>query len=177
MIIFDLGANIGLFEIFMRQHLKQKVSIICYEPADDNYSYLKKNFSSCTDLVSKAVSSGEFKYATSSTHGDDVMIERKNANSSSVTVSFRGEFLEKKKLINCVKVDIEGNEFELFDQKADWIKKINLIYVEFHDDIMNRHISKPFLKSLSIINHPIRMFFNDNMIWMKSVDPKERKKN
>ena len=177
LVIFDLGANIGLFEIFMRQHLLEKVKIICYEPAENNYAYLQKNVSACTEVVTKAVSCREFAYATSSKHGDDVIIEPKNVNINGLTVSFKEEFLEKRKLINCVKVDIEGHEYELFDQNADWIKEINLMCVEFHDEIMNRHTSQPFLKSLSMIKHPIRMFFNDNMIWMKRVDLNESEKN
>lgn len=167
MAVFDLGANIGLFEVFLRQNLPRTISIYCFEPAKSNFSYLTNNVSQNTILTNRAVSSSELKYTTSADEGDDVKIIAGNENLSEVAISFEKEFYEKKRAINFVKIDIEGHEYDLFQENTRWLNDLDLLAVEFHDNLVNRNTSGPFIKSLKIIKYPFRMFFNDNMIWIK----------
>tara|TARA_Y100000589_G_scaffold302172_1_gene313545 strand:- start:4654 stop:5406 length:753 start_codon:yes stop_codon:yes gene_type:complete len=41
-IVYDIGANIGLFSLFLRD-INYKQKIICFEPVQEAYSQLKKN--------------------------------------------------------------------------------------------------------------------------------------
>ena len=167
--IFDIGANIGLFEVFLSQHLSEKVQIFCYEPAETNFKLLYKNTRSDTISTLKAVSSSKFRYALSAMEGDDVRINYAKDNKFDITIAFEEEFIANKKSINFVKVDIEGHEYELFKCNTNWLNDVKLICVEFHDHLCKRHTSKTFLKALNTVGQDVRMTYNDNMIWLSKL--------
>jgi FkbM family methyltransferase len=142
-IIFDCGAHIGVASLFFIQKYPHS-RIIAFEPNPSSVVYYKKNlekffhtqqvqlhqvalgkqnsFSSLhvTSKPGSLLASAHFVY-----HGPQVPIHCKKLS----------EFLNDYDVVDLVKLDIEGAEWDVIDEliESKGLGKINQLIVEFHE--------------------------------------------
>ena len=179
-ILLDVGAHFGFFSV-LGQKAKE---IIAVEPVEDCNSILRANLT-MNGIYDKCkiihVALGD---------GKDVYMER-NKSSNLSKVSESGDYKIKSKTlkyfadkfnVNCIKVDIEGYEWDIFT-KQKVPKGINKIAMEFHRDLMGKEKSEQLIKALYsqgfrvkylIEDMPLRFYpfiwftwFLNQMTWVK----------
>lgn len=136
-IIIDAGANIGVFSRIIRE-INKDAFIVAIEPEKDNYQILKDNltYDNCDciqkglwnkkcNLIINPSETGEWGFTVSET--------KKKGDIEAIGIS---DILEKYnfKHIDILKIDIEGSEYEVFDETCEeWIEKVTMFIIEFHD--------------------------------------------
>ena len=144
--IIDLGANIGISSVFFLDAYRD-AKVFAVEPDPLNFELLKTNLKSYANRVdtflgglwqenSKAifarrqdkrlVNEGRIIGGMKSPGQDnEVVVE-------GLTIS---SLIEKSSFdkVDVLKVDIEGNEEELFRGRKDWLENVRCIAIEFHD--------------------------------------------
>lgn len=157
--IFDVGAHIGLFSLYIRA-LNSKVPIVALEPEMDNFSRLEETINrngiqniqlENIALAAKAGKRQLFVAADSQNHrllaASEMFVGTRVQATSAVSLS---EYCVKNKIkkIGLVKLDIEGGEFELL---KNWTNKdfalFSAILLEYHDSNNNNH--KELIRILS----------------------------
>lgn len=159
-IVVDLGANIGMFTLFAAQKAKHVYAV---EPLPESYSNLKRNVESLNNVttIDKAVFSKgtEIEFNKNEISGaSSIFNKRENYEKLIVqTISFEN-FIKQYNIdrINYLKVDIEGAEFDLFEN-------INESYLENNIDkiFMEVHIMNSF--NLDSILNKIDKYFHYNI--------------
>ena len=139
--VVDAGANVGLFSV-MCQSICKQAYFVCVEPEANNYDILNRNMlgsNTCcmknglwnkkANLLVIARDTGEWGF-----------VVQEVDNKTEKTVDALGVIdimkAEKLKHIDILKIDIEGSEYEVFDDSSEaWIDKVDCIIVELHDRI------------------------------------------
>jgi FkbM family methyltransferase len=142
-VIVDGGANIGLASIFYAQKYPD-ARIIAIEPERSNYEMLVKNtacypritpvlaalWKSEKELDVVDVGAGHTTFQTQET--TEAPMRGVIARTKAITVGrLMAEF--GISAIDLLKIDIEGAEKDLFDGRTDWLKRVGVIAVEFHE--------------------------------------------
>jgi FkbM family methyltransferase len=150
----DLGANIGTFSCFAAQ---RGARVVAYEPEAENYELLLRNvstngFGDSVVLYNKAVTfSGEdtVLYTCKSERNKyrHSIIPHKGWGHVRIYTDKFQDVLNQG--VNCVKMDIEGSEFEIFDKCADWQNVSKLVF-EYHFDI-DKKIAN-FLRRMELLS-------------------------
>jgi FkbM family methyltransferase len=146
--IIDIGANVGAAAIFF-QHSFPGVPIMCYEPAQENLAYLKRNLSQIphTEIFECGLSDrdgvtrlfhGKLQCLQHSIHpsvevdqSDFEIIQLRDAAT---------ELLPKLRPGTLLKIDTEGCEMEILRAVAQELKNIAVIYLEYHSEQQRRDI-------------------------------------
>ncbi|MFZ2190540.1 MAG: FkbM family methyltransferase [Candidatus Magasanikiibacteriota bacterium] len=153
--ILDIGAHIGLFSIYASV-LNPKVKIIALEPEPSNFALMKENLklNHCKNVVVKqtALIASEESEVTlqlsKNSHNHIVpllncyIVDPANKEIE-VSATNLEKMILKNKLdkIGLLKMDIEGAEFEIFENVEDGILNIvENIAVEYHETENNKHI-------------------------------------
>ena len=155
--VFDLGANIGGFTLYVDQ-INKNVNYqgYAFEPFEQNFRILKKNcklnkltnFSLHTEAVS---GKNGVVYMDVDCLPDRVSIlhnKKGRVSTKSVKLS---TFCDKNKInnISLIKMDIEGSEYDVFSEDLKFISdKVNRIILEYHN-LDSKHNKRWILKSLS----------------------------
>ena len=146
-LFLDFEANIGKISQYLYD--KYQCRIICYEPNKYAFKELNKIFKNNLNIkcVNKAVSSKESKfkklylhklnkknpilYSTgSSLDKNKENIDIKNfQNISTISIN---EILKSYNVIDLIKIDIEGNEYEILPEIFKNKKKIKKVICELH---------------------------------------------
>ena len=143
-LIIDVGANIGLTTVFFKSHFPNS-RIICIEPDQDNSTILKKNISvnnldKCEVLINGIWHSDQ-KLQLSNDFRDGLswstrVIAQENGEITGLSI----ESLLKKcqqEVIDILKLDIEGTEFELFRHSSKilpLLRQSRCIIIEVHQE-------------------------------------------
>jgi len=149
-IILDIGANIGSFCIFVNKCLaEQNPQIYSLEPNKSNFEYLNKNialngFQSniktfCLGLYNK---NGIGRIDLSQNSDSFHVTNTECSEYEEVEIIILEDFCSKNNIdfIDLLKIDIEGNEYEVFGRSIDFIKnKVINIFVEVHNLDENRN--------------------------------------
>lgn len=140
--VIDLGANIGASAVLIHSYFND-AKIICFEPDPENYKYLLKNIKlnnlkDYIECVNVAISESK----------DKTVLFNSNYDSSSSSTFFGAPnsdffyvnnfyFDELKKYVRgktLLKMDVEGEEFNLFKEKhLDLIKLFSGVVLEYHE--------------------------------------------
>jgi FkbM family methyltransferase len=137
--IIDCGANIGLAAIWFAL-LFPEARVIAIEMEPGNFAQLKKNVSAFPSITAiNAAVWGEVTALTMET----INVE---AHAYSARRSLEGGIDHMKSVtidnvindndldsVLCVKLDVEGGEVSILNQKANWIDMIKVLVVEIHD--------------------------------------------
>jgi len=138
--ILDLGCNTG-YTLIHFKYLYPDSKIIGVEMDKDNFELARVNTEGLTDchLLNMAVSTkdGVVKYDKNSdvdayhiqyTNGEN---EKKLAEIESITIK---SIINKFKLecIEYVKMDIEGEEINIFDNDLSWLNIVKMMNIEVH---------------------------------------------
>lgn len=135
----DIGANIGTFSCFAAQ---RGAKVISFEPEDENFALLNTNiglngFGSSVRTIKKAVTfRGKnlllYKCKSERNKYRHSTIPHKNWLPVKVAaISFQDVVAEG---VNCIKLDCEGSELEIFDNFTNW-GNVNKLVFEYHFDL------------------------------------------
>jgi FkbM family methyltransferase len=136
-VVIDVGANIGIFSIYVRK--KFGCRVICFEPVPLNFENLKKN------ILLNGLELEDFELhdcAITSTEGGQIQISTPSHNSGGSSAFVNGsassicrtERLGKYITKDClyIKIDTEGGEYEIIPDILKDIKDVAFIGVEYH---------------------------------------------
>lgn len=136
-IVIDVGANIGMFSIYVKKKFGCKV--VAYEPVPVNFEHFKKNIElnglSLSDftLYNNAVSSKEGDIITIGTppynSGGSSIYHKMDHISKCETKSLSKGLLER---CDYLKIDTEGSEFDIVPSILNHLDKVKYIGIEYH---------------------------------------------
>lgn len=152
-IIFDLGANVGIFTRYARR-LFPSAKIIAVEPDPDNFRYLNLASDGNTICINKAIGKGQLWKCNGAINGahecylsestgyrSKDMAEARILQKSSIDSIMPDELLKmygdaNKKTI--IKIDIEGNEQTIFEHPASMeaLRTADYIVMELHNQAL-----------------------------------------
>jgi len=151
--IIDCGANIGLATIYFKQ-LFPAAKVDAFEPDPDLYKIMQFNISSLgltnVNCLNNAISNtnatllflkeGGHSGMLVDSQGDDVV------NVQAVRLK---DFLEKKKYVNFLKIDIEGHEFNVLSDIKEQLAKVEYLFVEYHSFMDKNQVLGEMLELLT----------------------------
>lgn len=136
--IVDLGANIGAFTYWCDMINPNIEKMIAVEPEKNNYIMLSKNMpKKCVaynagiwnkrcglNVISRGT--GEWGF---------IVKEAQHERAADVQAIDMNYIIRENEIeiIDILKVDIEGSEYEVFSDNYDWISKIRMLVIETHD--------------------------------------------
>ncbi len=146
-VILDLGANIGIFSRYARQ-LFPNALIISVEPHPDNIKVFKKYTKDRnTKLIGKGIGEGKLYQSKKAANGSaEVYLSENSAFKESTLKSICNistvksimltdlkKYIKKEDKVLC-KIDIEGNETKIFNDKdsMDLLLSFEYVTIELH---------------------------------------------
>jgi hypothetical protein len=176
-LIIDCGANIGTSSIFF-QKLFSNSKIINIESNEKNFSLLKKNCDNNFHNINCAIASDNFFYKNIEkldNRGNTIQISDIATQKKSITINeIINSYKETDFNFFLIKIDIEGNEKDLFSKNTEWVNKFKIIVIELHDwMIPENQISSSFLRCISKLNEQSNcrrdlLIFGENLISIKN---------
>jgi FkbM family methyltransferase len=160
--IIDAGANIGLASVFFANRYP-KATVIAIEPEKTNFEVLKKNtghyknihglknaISSQSGVTLSVVDSGGGNWAFRTEVVDSSQQAKVTDQVTTITIP---DIMKKYnfKIIDVVKIDIEGAEGQLFETYQDWLPFTRCMIIELHDRMVPG-CSKKVFKAVSDYN-------------------------
>lgn len=161
--VIDLGANIGLTTIYLRNYFPD-ATFICAEPDELNFELLEANLSGLSNITmyQKAIWSTQKNIYLNRNFRDgkdwaiSVSDNKSGAYAEVDTVTIDKIIRDNNlKEIDLLKIDIEGAEVELFkdEEQAGFLNRTKVIAIEIHDEFNIRDIIIS-----QLINHNFFMF-------------------
>jgi FkbM family methyltransferase len=169
-IVFDIGANIGNYSSEIKQ-MNPKSLIYAFEPHPSNYAVLEKvaeknsffvfNYGCGSEnQVMKLYDYGDHRNGSShaSIHKEVIeKIHNSKATSHDIKIIKLDEFLAHQNIqqINLVKIDVEGNEYNVIQGLSKFIAQGNIDIIHFEFNSMNlysKHSMRDFFDILSNYN-------------------------
>ena len=132
-LIFDCGANIGCSSIYFSK-LFNNSHIVSIESSKKNYFFLNKNCKSENFFkINRAISSSNYFYNIINkfdNRGNTIKVINSNIGKKTITIN---EILSNYKVSEfdffLIKIDIEGNEKDLFSKYIEWFNKFKIIII------------------------------------------------
>jgi FkbM family methyltransferase len=164
--VIDLGSNIGLSVLYFAATIKN-CQIFAVEPDHENLAILTKNLRSLTEnkrcrILHGAVWDANEKLIISENSKDldfwGRQVEKAECSDFDQRNSIPGFTIDKIieqsgfSNVGLLKIDIEGAETNLFRGNTEWLRKINVIAIEFHN---NSRIESDFDLIMSRYNFKI----------------------
>jgi FkbM family methyltransferase len=133
-VIFDCGANVGTSCAFFKLVYPQS-RIIAIEPNPKIVEYLKRNikdnFLENIEVIEKAVwiNNDGIELGLDNADASSIHLEKNKTKVKSVRLK---DYLEKEKVVDMLKIDIEGAELEVLKDCRESLTNVKNIFVEFH---------------------------------------------
>jgi hypothetical protein len=142
-VVIDIGANIGMFSIYVKKKFNCKV--IAFEPVPLNFEHFKKNI----ELNGLSLNDFEiYNTAITSTDNQIIKIGTPPYNSGGSSIFYQCDIISEcktetlHKYINekCayLKIDTEGSEYDIIPSIINYLNKFKYIGIEYHT-FMNSH--------------------------------------
>ena len=143
-LIVDAGGYIGLASILFAKRFPN-AQIVCLEPSTENFAIAHKNCSPYANItvlnVALGAESGRVMLRDRGTGHWGFSVSRRLSSPSvvieSVQVITLNDLLRRFNCeqIDLLKLDIEGAEYELFEEAESWIDFCSVLIVELHERI------------------------------------------
>lgn len=155
-IVFDIGANIGVFTIFTANLAKNGL-VYAFEPVTDIFRILEKNTFFYKNIKIFKVGLGRENekkkiFVRSWSPGDSTIdIDGTHRNSKSfdqveeIEIITLDDFVDKNRInkIDFIKIDVEGYEFNVLKGGVNSLKKLKpIIAISLHSDKLKEEIIK-----------------------------------
>jgi FkbM family methyltransferase len=149
-VIVDAGANIGLTALNFHWQAAD-AEIIAIEPEEENFSLLQKNTAKFPQIKTvqaalwprqasvsiRRVSNRSWDFQTAENEVDT------GAGEIQCQVITLEEILDRYGRIDILKLDIEGAEWNLFEQSdLSWLDRVGLVVAEFHGENKDMRLMK-----------------------------------
>lgn len=153
-VVLDVGAHKGFFALYVRA-LNETVPVLCYEPEEANYAALKKHLelNKIHDVTTKnaAVAKEEgtlLLNVSEDSHNHSIVVAPGTTLQKKVSATTLERIANKFESIDVLKMDIEGAEFQIFENLPSSVfKKIGVIFMEYHEygpDMRSENLQKIF---------------------------------
>ena len=140
-IVFDIGANVGLYSLLASELVGPRGRVFAFEPLPRNFDYLVRHsaLNGCHNIVpiQRAVSrkggSARFKDTAGSAEGHLVRISSEGTEVSVVSLD---ELLERNEIPapTVLKIDVEGEEFNVLRGAAKLLRAhAPIIFLSTHE--------------------------------------------
>lgn len=157
-VVIDIGAHIGAFSIWAARQAVYG-TVYAFEPNNENYGLLEEN-KALNDLTNLqtfklAVSNvtGEADLFNSDYHNMTHSFFKDGAqNKTSIRTISLAEILQANDIerVNYLKIDAEGAEYLIvLDASSNVLRKIDKIFIEYHDNLDHGHNFKELIKYLT----------------------------
>jgi FkbM family methyltransferase len=136
--VVDLGANIGLFSVYIKSKFPQS-RVVAVEPDADNIALFRKNTQHLEgiELEEAGIWHSDTKLDINRECGHPcTFFMEENKLNGAINGVCMDTLVHKYGLsrIDLLKVDIEGGERALFSRNnASWLKRVKIIQIEIHD--------------------------------------------
>jgi len=145
-VIFDVGANIGLFSLWASKN-NQESRIYSFEPNPDTYSRLERNIRlNYFDNISPhqlAVTSktGLSNFKKCQNTWVSTITNTENTDTVKVNTVPIDDFVKENSInsIDLIKIDVEGSEFNVLKGSINTLKIIERIILEYHSKELQRN--------------------------------------
>jgi len=151
-IVFDIGANIGLYSLVASRAIKNEGKVYSFEPDPISFSNLQHNIEGNSIqnviLINKAVSSKNGLAKLSSSYSETMRTlnyltttpENSKKTIDIETISLDDFFKTRSQKVDVIKIDVEGWEFEAFKGMTNLIKTNSTlkIFLEFDPYALTR---------------------------------------
>jgi FkbM family methyltransferase len=165
----DAGAHIGIFATRLLTQFPKIKKVYSYEPFHNNVEFAQQNIEmngvqDRCEIIEKAVVPGDetsVDFFLSQDSGKHSVHPVKGRKVMTVPAENINEVLKK---VNCVKMDIEGLEYEMIRSITDWSKiKLFIVEYHFHYSWLLENRTQKFNEVMSIMeNNFDRIFVNRN---------------
>ena len=142
-VILDCGANIGASTLYFKSKFPM-AKIYPLEPFKSNFYMLKQNYQSDNCIWGGLWSKNtNLKFDMTFRDGKEWSIKTVETNENGISAFSLSEIMNisKNELIDILKLDIEGSEFEVLLKSKinqDQLKKIKTVIIEIHDEAGDR---------------------------------------
>jgi FkbM family methyltransferase len=163
-LIIDAGANIGLAILYWKD-LYPDAEITAFEPSREVFSSLKKNIETNhlkkVNILQKAVSNyeGTAEFTTNEKISGSLILEKGLENNYTVEVVKLSNYLKDKE-IDFLKIDIEGEERNVFFEILPYLKNVKNFFIEYHSFIHEKQYLSLILQKLEELN--FRYYIEDD---------------
>jgi FkbM family methyltransferase len=134
-VILDCGANIGISTLYFAINYPTS-TIYAFEPDKSIFNILSKNIkdNKLTNVVAynDAIWTTDCTLSFSNKGSEASQIDMTGISSTKVNAIKFSHFLSKLEHIDFVKMDIEGAEFEVIQDCANYLHKIEHLFLEYH---------------------------------------------
>jgi len=174
-VIFDIGANIGLFALFAASKFNN-AEIFSYEPIPVNFTQLKQN-----QELNKGIEIKCFQQAVSGSAGEiELYFDSSDSFTTSASIA-KDEKQGDKIKVQCItwpdifrnnniehcdllKIDCEGAEYDLlYNCPFEYLSLVTQMVVEVHEGKEEKHNMKSLEEHLKSYEFETRCL--DNMLW------------
>jgi FkbM family methyltransferase len=167
-IFIDVGGHLGNFSYDI--HKKYECSIYAFEPLKDNFDKMSKNLSMFPKIIciNSALSNFDGETHISSLGASSSLFDRKEGGANTkISVKAFSTFVgeEGLEVIDLVKMNIEGSEYELLDEIIDsgCISKIKHLQIQFHNFVEDAPRKRKEIRTKLKMTHVNK--FNYPFIW------------
>lgn len=138
--VVDLGANIGFTSVYYARRCGTRF-VVAVEPSAENARLLRKN------LAQNDVAAVVLEVAVGDHDGQAFFAESEESNlgrvaESGISIPMLSmttvlNALEKGRMVDMLKIDIEGGEDALFAGDLSWLERVRSLMVEFHTEMVD----------------------------------------
>lgn len=174
--IVDCGANAGYSAVYFNEHFSNP-NLIALEPFDESFELLRKNINLNKlniNLIKGALwkNNEKLKFQRSFRDKKEWSVQTVEAADGIVKAVTIENIMQNNNIniIDILKIDIEGSEFEVFlnsNENVNALERIKSIVMEIHDDIGDRQkLYNVFIdKKFELIElGELTLFLNSNYI-------------
>ena len=173
--VIDAGSNIGLFSVYIKNRMPN-CKIIALEPENSNYEQCKLNLDpypgiyienkglwkkDCKLNIIEKLELG--KWGTQVEESENGEIE-----ATTISTLMKQYNIDK---IDLLKIDIETSEKYIFEGDIEWLTKVKLLIIEFHDRLLPG-TARPFFVALNKSIENYNMFNIGDNILVENLDIK-----
>lgn len=170
-IVIDIGANVGMFSIYVKKKFGCKV--IAFEPVPQNFENFKKN------IVLNGFTENDFELhqvAITNIENDEIYIATPPTNSGGSSIFEVSDIMSKcktetidKYLVNgCTyfKIDCEGGEYQIIPSILDKLNTFKYIGMEYHSYNESQNAIDLYRQMVLNFNGPIfSNILDENASW------------
>lgn len=148
-VIIDIGANIGVFSIFISEFTGNRSRVFAFEPFPENFSMLEGNvklngFEKSIKIFPLAVGESNEDRKLNIDIDDNAMHSFYTDGGNQITVktvTLETIFVENNiSICDFLKIDCEGAEYEIvLNAPTEILNKIKIISIEYHPHPLYKH--------------------------------------
>jgi len=153
-VILDLGAHIGCTAIYFSM-VYPDAQIYAVEASEESYNILKENVKSFKNIIAvQAVIDSQDGVVCFDTSGYSFNSKLNHNGKMVQSISISTLMMQYQiTRVNLIKIDIEGAEKNILQNNVNWLRQIDTMIIELHDDYKLLDLSKdivPFGFTLTI---------------------------